>query len=52
MNTIEVHDLVKSYKLYEKPVDRIKEAFLKTDAITRILWQLTVFRFVWKKEKR
>ena len=29
MNTIEVHDLVKSYKLYEKPVDRIKEAFLK-----------------------
>ncbi|MDE7310517.1 MAG: ABC transporter ATP-binding protein [Eubacterium sp.] len=29
MNTIEVHDLVKAYKLYEKPADRIKEAFLK-----------------------
>lgn len=29
MNTIEVHNLTKAYRLYEKPSDRIKEAFRK-----------------------
>ncbi len=35
MYTIEVRDLVKTYKLYERPVDRIREAFSKKKSYHR-----------------
>lgn len=49
MNTIEVYDLVKSYKLYEKPADRIKEAFLKNRCYHRDFMAVDGVSFCVKK---